>query len=73
MRKTDLEKHIATLYKKWDSWVRVKDLIEAGLIGTYGQFHNMQKNGTSPPSVKIGGRILIRKEDVINWIRDNCN
>lgn len=69
MQKTNLEKHLAALYKKWGEWVRVKDLIEEGLIGTGGQLHNLRKKGLCPPSVKIGGRILFRKEDVIDWIK----
>lgn len=73
MHKNHLEIYLATLLRKWGDWVRVKDMLEEGIVGSEAQIHNLIKKGKSPPSVKIGGRLLFKKEDVVDWIRRGYN
>ena len=32
------------------------------------QMHWMRHNGTGPKSAKIGGRVMYREQDVLDWV-----
>ena len=69
MQKSQFEKYLGELKGKWTEWVRIKDLLQEGLIGSETQMHNLLKKGQGPSYVKVGGRILFLKEDVLKWIK----